>query len=67
MLSSNSTSSFFKSLQNNRIIAKITASAVIFGVGYLVFLDPTVFESQDIKEVVLFLLGGSTAFLFNKD
>jgi hypothetical protein len=59
--------SFFMEFTNQRIIAKVTSATVILGTGVIIYTQPHILEAQAIKEIALFILGGATAFLFNKD
>ena len=57
----------FDSLAKDRIIAKITASFIILGIGAIIFYNPDVFQDTNVKEISLVALGGAIGFLFAKD
>ncbi len=62
-----SPSTFFSSLQKQRIIAKITAAGAIAFTFYIILTQPQTIVLPAVKEIMIFVLGGATAFLFAKD
>jgi hypothetical protein len=54
----------FKEMVDARLFGKVVAGITIIGTGALIYIEPTLFDNQSIKEIFLFILGGSTGLLF---
>lgn len=59
--------SLWQSLSKDRIIAKFVSGTVILGAGALIYYNPQTLTDSHVKDIIMFLLGSTTAFLFQKD